>query len=441
MCFNLLNLCLPASNSTSSTSKLAKTPLNSSKSRTLSSSSSVASADKVRRLSPFSKTAPHALSDQNLPLKPSTPSPIATTFKASAPLKSKRIFKKSNRSNTSSSFENFHASAQSLTFRLFNSKSNLNYFSFDSPPDTYSIRETETEFPHQLGFLTSSSLSSSTVSSTHSSFSITQQKEHEPKMSQDDFNRPTTSSSANANNNSSNNFVFLSPRIPPRPLFNSMRSTNIGHLPTISRPILTSPGFINKPQINLQSELKLGELQIKKQSYHFNTDQLFAKPNELLRDNTSIDDDLSSALDEQLNNSKMDVDEPHGDASFARDNQHRGSGNSQHKHHHHHHHHHHSGKHKARGGKLTIAKEQVFDFKEADLQDLGQIGNGEFGTVHKVIHLPSQTPMALKRIGPTVGNQVERKKVLKELDFVLECNENPYVVKFYGVKFNNEPVC
>ncbi len=48
--------------------------------------------------------------------------------------------------------------------------------------------------------------------------------------------------------------------------------------------------------------------------------------------------------------------------------------------------------------------------------------------------------MALKRIGPTVGNQVERKKVLKELDFVLECNENPYVVKFYGVKFNNEPV-
>ena len=31
------------------------------------------------------------------------------------------------------------------------------------------------------------------------------------------------------------------------------------------------------------------------------------------------------------------------------------------------------------------------------------------------------------------------KKVLKELDFVLECNENEFVVKFYGVKFNNEP--
>ena len=59
--------------------------------------------------------------------------------------------------------------------------------------------------------------------------------------------------------------------------------------------------------------------------------------------------------------------------------------------------------------------------------------------MHKVLHEPSQTLMALKRIGPTVGNQGERKKILKELDFVLECNENEFVVKFYGVKFNNEP--
>lgn len=94
---------------------------------------------------------------------------------------------------------------------------------------------------------------------------------------------------------------------------------------------------------------------------------------------------------------------------------------------------------KAKGGKITIAQSQVYDFKESDLKELGQIGNGEFGTVHKALHTPSQTLMAVKRIGPTVGNQVERKKVLKELDFVLECNENEFVVKFYGVKFNNEP--
>lgn len=83
---------------------------------------------------------------------------------------------------------------------------------------------------------------------------------------------------------------------------------------------------------------------------------------------------------------------------------------------------------------------KVYEFKESDLEDLGQIGHGEFGSVHKVLHKPSNTHMALKRIGPTVGNQGERKKVLKELDFVLECHEYEYVVRFYGVKFNNEPV-
>lgn len=92
-----------------------------------------------------------------------------------------------------------------------------------------------------------------------------------------------------------------------------------------------------------------------------------------------------------------------------------------------------------RDGKIIISKEQIYDFKEIDLQDLGQIGYGEFGTVHKVLHKPSQTCMALKRIRPTVGSQGERKKVLKELDFVLECQDYTHVVKFYGVKLNNEP--
>ncbi len=93
----------------------------------------------------------------------------------------------------------------------------------------------------------------------------------------------------------------------------------------------------------------------------------------------------------------------------------------------------------SKGGKITISSNQIFEFKESELRELGQIGNGEFGTVHKALHVPSQTLMAIKRIGPTVGNQVERKKVLKELDFVLNAFENQFVVKFYGVKFNNEP--
>ena len=54
--------------------------------------------------------------------------------------------------------------------------------------------------------------------------------------------------------------------------------------------------------------------------------------------------------------------------------------------------------------------------------------------------MPSQTQMALKRIESVGSNKEDRNKVFKELSFVLECYENPNVVKFYGVKFNNESV-
>ena len=91
------------------------------------------------------------------------------------------------------------------------------------------------------------------------------------------------------------------------------------------------------------------------------------------------------------------------------------------------------------GGKLTLSENKVYDFKESDLEEVSLIGNGEFGTVLKVLHRPSGQMMAMKRVGPTVGNQGERKKVLKELAFVLECHEYEYIVNFYGVKFNYEP--
>ena len=177
---------------------------------------------------------------------------------------------------------------------------------------------------------------------------------------------PSTSSFSNAKN-----FVFLSPSIPPRPLFDTLRSQELKNAP--SRPVMTSLGFFNKQsnsnQLLLnksnQPELKFDELQTKKQSYYFNSDQLFAKPNEILMDH-SANDELSSALDEELNNSKMDIDsqEKMSNSSFSRDSQHRSSNHS-HKHHHHlHHHHSSSSKHKSKGGKLTISKEQVIKFKK-----------------------------------------------------------------------------
>jgi hypothetical protein len=39
---------------------------------------------------------------------------------------------------------------------------------------------------------------------------------------------------------------------------------------------------------------------------------------------------------------------------------------------------------------------QVYDFTSDDLQDLGEIGRGAFGTVNKMVHRRSSTVMAVK---------------------------------------------
>lgn len=39
---------------------------------------------------------------------------------------------------------------------------------------------------------------------------------------------------------------------------------------------------------------------------------------------------------------------------------------------------------------------QVYDFTSEDLQDLGEIGRGGFGTVNKMVHRESKTVMAVK---------------------------------------------
>ena len=39
---------------------------------------------------------------------------------------------------------------------------------------------------------------------------------------------------------------------------------------------------------------------------------------------------------------------------------------------------------------------QIFDFTADDLQDMGEIGRGAFGTVNKMRHVKSDTIMAVK---------------------------------------------
>lgn len=47
-------------------------------------------------------------------------------------------------------------------------------------------------------------------------------------------------------------------------------------------------------------------------------------------------------------------------------------------------------------GKLQLSPDTVYDFTSEDLQDLGEIGRGGFGTVNKEIHRISNTVMAVK---------------------------------------------
>ncbi|XP_076544373.1 dual specificity mitogen-activated protein kinase kinase 4 [Osmia lignaria lignaria] len=85
-------------------------------------------------------------------------------------------------------------------------------------------------------------------------------------------------------------------------------------------------------------------------------------------------------------------------------------------------------------GKLQLPPDGVYDFTSEDLQDLGEIGRGGFGTVNKMIHRLSNTVMAVKRIRSTVDER-EQKQLLMDLEVVMKSNECPCIVQFYGALF------
>ncbi|XP_024883479.1 dual specificity mitogen-activated protein kinase kinase 4-like [Temnothorax curvispinosus] len=85
-------------------------------------------------------------------------------------------------------------------------------------------------------------------------------------------------------------------------------------------------------------------------------------------------------------------------------------------------------------GKLQLSTDVVYDFTSEDLQDLGEIGRGGFGTVNKMIHRISNTVMAVKRIRSTVDER-EQKQLLMDLEVVMKSNECPCIVQFYGALF------
>jgi hypothetical protein len=70
---------------------------------------------------------------------------------------------------------------------------------------------------------------------------------------------------------------------------------------------------------------------------------------------------------------------------------------------------------------------QVYDFTSDDLQDLGEIGRGAFGTVNKMVHRRSNTVMAVKVEYPIL--------IVKFALVKIEWNWNVLVIDFTSLWF------
>ncbi|PIK51501.1 putative dual specificity mitogen-activated protein kinase kinase 4, partial [Apostichopus japonicus] len=86
-------------------------------------------------------------------------------------------------------------------------------------------------------------------------------------------------------------------------------------------------------------------------------------------------------------------------------------------------------------GTLTIPPDQhTYTFTSEDLEDIGEIGRGNFGSVNKMFHKRSSTYMAVKRIRSTVDEK-EQHQLLMDLNVVKESSNCEYIIKFYGALF------
>lgn len=86
-------------------------------------------------------------------------------------------------------------------------------------------------------------------------------------------------------------------------------------------------------------------------------------------------------------------------------------------------------------GTLTIPPDQeTYTFTSDDLQDEGEIGRGNFGSVNKMFHAKSGTYMAVKRIRSTVDEK-EQHQLLMDLNVVKESSNCEFIIRFYGALF------
>ncbi|XP_022092562.1 dual specificity mitogen-activated protein kinase kinase 6-like [Acanthaster planci] len=88
---------------------------------------------------------------------------------------------------------------------------------------------------------------------------------------------------------------------------------------------------------------------------------------------------------------------------------------------------------------LSISGKGDFVVKAEDLRDIAELGKGAYGVVSKVIHVPSSTTMAVKRIRAQV-NKLEDKRILMDMDVAMRSWGCPWTVEFYGALFQEGDV-
>ncbi|KAF8370841.1 mkk-4 [Pristionchus pacificus] len=71
-----------------------------------------------------------------------------------------------------------------------------------------------------------------------------------------------------------------------------------------------------------------------------------------------------------------------------------------------------------------------------DLEEDSQIGRGNYGTVHKMIHRQTSREMAVKKIRSLTTNKKEQKRLLVELETVMNAQPCENIIRFFGALFN-----
>ncbi|XP_077491157.1 dual specificity mitogen-activated protein kinase kinase lic isoform X2 [Amblyomma americanum] len=88
--------------------------------------------------------------------------------------------------------------------------------------------------------------------------------------------------------------------------------------------------------------------------------------------------------------------------------------------------------------KLVVEGQEI-EVSTDDLQVIQELGRGAYGVVEKMVHVPSNTIMAVKRITFTECNE-EQKRLLMDLDVSMRTSDYPNTVQFYGALFREGDV-